>query len=313
VSYNEELVTKLSHTMPQATCCRLALLSAIVKIDGSIHLSGQQLQLELKIRNMALARYVATEFKSLFGLAGKITLQEIKLDAHKQGHLIIAKDYRLRKALENLDILNNNRLNFGLPKSLLKRNCCKHYFARGAFLAGGYIAESSKSAHLEITSENQGLITELSKMLNQQKLHSKTRNRKTYSSLYLKEREGITSFLKFIEAPKESLEFENTSVIREIRNSANRVVNAETANANKVIKNAFRQIKEITDIENEIGLTNLPRALREICSARLKYPEASLATLGRMMEPVLAKSAVNHRFRRIREIAGGLKQGPSIS
>jgi len=256
---------------------------------------------------MALARYVAREFKSLFGLPSTISLRKVNFDAHKQGRLLIAKDFRLRKALENLDILNNNRLNFGLPESLLKRNCCKHYFSRGAFLAGGYITDSSKSAHLEITSENQQLVTEFSKMLGQQKLGSKTRLRKTFCCLYLKKRESIASFLKFIEAPKESLEFENNSVVKDIRNAANRLVNAETANANKVIKNAFRQIKEITDIENQIGLAKLPRALQEICLARLKYPEASLAILGRVMNPPLEKSAVNHRLRRIRQIADSLK------
>ena len=293
--------------MPEATCCRLSLLSAIVKFDGSIHLSANRLQLELKIRNIALARQVVQEFKSLFGLSSDISLRKINLKGCTQGQLIIAKDYRLRKALEKLNILNNNRLNFGLPKPLLKRNCCKHHFLRGAFLAGGYISQSSKSAHLEITSENQQLITELNKMLNKQNFKGRIRCRKTYSALYLKNREGIASFLKFIEAPKESLEFENISVIKDIRNSANRLVNAETANTNKVIKNAFRQIKEINSIESQIGLVSLPLKLQEVCSARLKDPEASLATLGRSLNPPLAKSAVNHRFRRVRQIANNLK------
>lgn len=307
MSFNEELVTKFSHSIPKNTCCRLAQLSAIVKIDGSIHLSkNTPFQLELKIGNMALARQVSQEFKSLFGLTCKINIRRVNLQNMVQSQLVISEDKPLKAALKQLGIIDSNRLNFGLPKKM-KRNCCKNHFLRGAFMAGGYISSSSKTAHLEIASPNAQLIDELSKTLNQKKLSNKVREKNGLSLLYMKGHRETSSFLKVISAPKEALEFENAYIIRTLKNSANRLANAETANANKVIKNSFRQIKEIKAIESAIGISSLPKGLQEICLARLKNPQASLVELGEKMNPPLAKSAVNHRFRRIRQIASQLR------
>lgn len=307
MSFTDELITKLSHSFPEDTCCRLALISAIVKIDGSIHLAkNKPVKLELKISNMALARQVSQEFKSLFGLTPEINLRRVNIQDSIQSQLIIAKDKPLKAALKKLGILDSGRLNFGLPKSIIRRSCCKKYFLRGVFLAGGYITASSKGAHLEIASQNSYLISELSKLLNQKKLNNRVRAKNSLLLLYMKGYKTVISFLKIINAPKEALEFENAALIRHLKNKANRLANAETANASKVIKNAFRQIKEINLIENAIGISGLSKGLQEICLARLQNPQATLAGLGEKMQPRLAKSAVNHRFRRIRQMASQL-------
>lgn len=303
MAFSEELVTRLSHNQPKDTCCRLALLSAIVKIDGSIHLEAKNLKLELKIGNIAVARQVAREFKELFGLSTDISLRKVNVKGSTQSQVIISNE-QLRPLLKKLEVLSDNKLNFGLPKTLLKRNCCKKYFIRGAFLAGGYLNESARDPHLEISSENGQLIRELSGLLAKRLIDNRMRSKSGYRSLYIKQASVIVSFLKSIEAYKEVLQFENAAIIKNLKNAANRLANAETANKNKVIKNAFRQIKEINSIENTIGLLNLPEGLREICTVRLEHPEASLKELGLKFDPPLAKSAVNHRLRRIREIAG---------
>ena len=307
MAYTEELVSKLSHLTPEDTCCRLALLSAIVKIDGSIHLGAKSsISLELKISNTAVARKIFSEFKSLFGLASEVELRRINIRGTTQSR-IITKSSRLREVLEKLEVLQSSKLNLGLPERIIRRTCCKKYFLRGAFMAGGYINQSTKTAHLEISSENEQMIKELSQMLNNVKMvENKVRKRKNYYSLYIKSNNRVAAFLKLIEAPEEALEFENTAIVKELKSRANRSANAEAANKNKVIKNAFRQIKEINHIEEEIGLNSLPEGLREICIARLEHPEDSLKELGARTDPNTSKSAVNHRLRRIRRIANKL-------
>ncbi len=307
MAYTEELVSKLSHSVSKETCCRLAMLSAIVKIDGSIHLGAKSaISLELKISNMALSRRIISEFKSLFGLHSEVSLRRINIRGTTQSQILI-KSNQLRAVLEKLEVLQGGKLNLGMPKNLIKRTCCKSYFLRGAFMAGGYVNQSAGTAHLEISSENKKLIDELSKMLNEKKLiENRVRKKDNYFSFYIKSNDRVTAFLKLIEAPKEALEFENTAIVKDLKSRANRLANAETANKNKVIKNAFRQIKEVSHIEEALGLSSLSPGLCEICIARLEYPEDSLEELGKRMDPQLSKSAVNHRFRRVREIAGKL-------
>ena len=156
MAYTEELVSELSHSVSKETCCRLSMLSAIVKIDGSIHLGAKSaISLGLKISNMALARRIISEFKSLFGLHSEVNLRRINIRGTTQSQILI-KSNQLRAVLEKLEVLQAGKLNFGMPKNLIKRTCCKSYFLRGAFMAGGYVNQSA--AHLEISSENKKLI-----------------------------------------------------------------------------------------------------------------------------------------------------------
>ncbi len=295
----------VTHQTPIDTCCRLAQLSAIVKIDGSIHLYSKGLiKLELKTNNTALARLIVSEIKSLFGLSAEIQLRKNNLNAATQSQIIIEHP-QLRTVLEKIGVLSSNRLNFGLPANLLKRPCCKKHFSKGAFLAGGYLNGKNQNAHLEITSSNKYLIDDLGKMLSRSAIDNKTRQKGNYFSIYIKSTKAIIEFLKYIEAADEALQLENSLIIKNIKNQANRLANAETANQNKVIKNAFRQIKDIRLIDETTGLNNLPKGLQEICAARLANPQDSLEELGKKLDPPISKSAVNHRFRRISQVAKG--------
>ncbi|HDZ86349.1 MAG TPA: DNA-binding protein WhiA, partial [Actinobacteria bacterium] len=146
MAYTEELVSKLSHSVSKETCCRLAMLSAIVKIDGSIHLGAKSaISLELKISNMALSRRIISEFKSLFGLHSEVSLRRINIRGTTQSQILI-KSNQLRAVLEKLEVLQAGKLNLGMPKNVIKRTCCKSYFLRGAFMAGGYISQSARTA-----------------------------------------------------------------------------------------------------------------------------------------------------------------------
>ena len=130
---------------------------------------------------------------------------------------------------------------------------------------------------------------------------------------YLKEAEKISDFLNLVGATQAMLKFEDVRIVRDMRNSVNRIVNCETANLNKTIGAALRQVDNIRYIDNTIGLDQLPEKLREIARLRVEYQDVTLKELGEMVSTgVVSKSGVNHRLRKIDEIADALRRGEHV-
>jgi DNA-binding protein WhiA len=135
-------------------------------------------------------------------------------------------------------------------------------------------------------------------------LHAKTLERKNGSITYLKGAEKIADFLILIGATTSMLKFEDVRIVRDMRNSVNRLVNCETANLNKTIDAASKQIDNIELIRDTVGLQALPEKLQEIAELRLEHPEVSLKELGELIPSgVISKSGINHRIRKINEFA----------
>jgi len=197
----------------------------------------------------------------------------------------------------------------GISPELLKHNCCKRAYLRGAFLAGGSVNNpDSASYHLEIVSTYHDHSEALCRLMNDFHLHAKMIERKKGYVVYIKEGDKIGEFLNIIGAHPSLLRFENVRIMKDMRNSVNRLVNCETANLNKTIQAAMRQIENIRLIDQEIGLNQLPDRLREVAEARLKYPEVNLAELGQLLPSgKVSKSAINHRLRKLDEIARQLR------
>ena len=129
----------------------------------------------------------------------------------------------------------------------------------------------------------------------------------------VKEAEKISDFLNLVGAHQAMLKFEDVRIIRDMRNSVNRIVNCETANLNKTIGAALRQVENIRFIENTIGLDQLPEKLREIARLRVEYQDVTLKELGeRVSAGIVSKSGVNHRLRKIDEIADALRRGEQV-
>ena len=126
--------------------------------------------------------------------------------------------------------------------------------------------------------------------------------------VYLKEGGQIVDILNVMEAHVALMELENVRIVKEMRNSVNRKVNCETANINKTVSAAVRQMEDITYIRDQIGFDKLPEGLRDVALTRLAYPEAALKELGQLMASPLGKSGVNHRLRKLSEIAQGLRE-----
>ena len=179
---------------------------------------------------------------------------------------------------------------------------------RGAFMAAGTINNPNKKYHLEIflsSKENAKFINYITEQFN---IYSKLLKREKNYVVYLKDGEAISNFLALIGANKAVLNFEEVRVMREMKNKVNRIVNCETANLNKIINVAVSQIEDIKYIIKKKRFEDLPDNLKEIAKIRLENPDMSLEQMGKLLEKPIGKSGVNHRLKKIGELAEELRK-----
>jgi DNA-binding protein WhiA len=176
-------------------------------------------------------------------------------------------------------------------------------YLRGAFLAAGSVnAPGSPSYHLEVHVPTQAHADYIQEKMNQYELNAKQFRRKKGFIVYLKEGEKIVDFLSIIGAHQALLKFEDRRILKGMRNQVNRLVNCETANMNKTINAAVRQLETIQRLQATVGLETLPAHLREVAEVRLRFPEANLQELCERLDHRVSKSGLNHRFRKLEEM-----------
>ena len=186
--------------------------------------------------------------------------------------------------------------------------CCKRAYIRGAFLAAGSMSDPTKSYHLEIVCAQEERAEHLKTLMNSFGTDAKIVQRKRMHVVYLKEGSQIVDMLNVMEAHVALLELENVRILKEMRNAVNRKVNCETANINKTVSAAVRQMEDIAYIRDTIGFDELPDGLKDVALTRLAYPDAALKELGSLLREPVGKSGVNHRLRKLSEIANKLRE-----
>lgn len=180
---------------------------------------------------------------------------------------------------------------------------------KGAFLGAGSIVDPNKQYHLEIIFEEKNNAEYILNICNGFGITLKLLENKRKIYLYIKDGEEISKFLALIGANKGVLNFEDIRLTKEIKNNVNRLVNCETANLNKIVNASVNQINDIKLIKKLKKFDELPEYLKQIAILRIENPDASLKTLGEMLEKPIGKSGVNHRLQKIHEIAEELKLG----
>ena len=192
---------------------------------------------------------------------------------------------------------------------LLQLSCCKRAYLRGAFLAVGSVSDPEKSYHLEYVCQTGDDANNISELLKNFDIDGHVFNRKSTYVVYIKDGSQIAETLNVLEAHVALMEFENMRILKEMRNSVNRKVNCETANINKTVLAAQKQIDEINLLMSSQVYKGLPDTLKEIAELRIEYPDASLTELGELCNPAVGKSGVNHRLRKLSELALKVKGG----
>ncbi|EST55467.1 sporulation regulator WhiA [Brevibacillus panacihumi W25] len=308
--------TKKELTMQEAgDCCSKAELSALIRMNGSLQFGSGRLILDVTTENAAIARRIYTLIKRLFSIHAELLVRK-KMRLKKNNVYIVRIPHKANEVLQDLGIMDQS-MSFipGIAPEVVKKSCCRAAYLRGAFLAGGSVNHPEASSyHLEIFTSYQDFCEALTKMANRYKLNAKCIERKKGYVLYIKEGEKITEFLSLIGAHQALLYFEDVRIVKDMRNSVNRLHNCEIANINKTVNAATRQMENIQLIDQEMGLENLPKRLREVAELRLIHPDINLKELGEMIPSgVVSKSGVNHRLRKINEIADKLREKQNVS
>ncbi|KPN14676.1 sporulation regulator WhiA [Bacillus australimaris] len=296
-------------------CCTKAELSALIRMNGSLSFSNRKLILDIQTENAAIARRIYTLLKKKYDVTVELLVRK-KMRLKKNNVYIVRLVERAKTILEDLKILGEQFVfERNISEELVKKRCCKRSYMRGAFLAGGSVNNPETSSyHLEIFSLYKEHNDALCELMNQFQLNSKTLERKKGYITYMKEAEKITEFLSVVGAHNSLLRFEDVRIVRDMRNSVNRLVNCETANLNKTIGASLRQVENIQFIDEKIGLDALPDKLREIAKLRIDYQEVTLKELGEMVESgKISKSGINHRLRKLDQIAEQLRNGQAVT
>lgn len=283
-----------------------------------------------KISTLANKKAVKAE------LIGYILTDNITLDG-KNLNFSTESEYninRFSKLLNNIDIMNysigiqgkiytistkvvditdvlkviDSNLNVELTDEIQKDEILQKAMVRGAFLGGGSINNPENKYHAEITFRGKKEAMIICDILQNYQIQYKLLEKNKAYSLYSKEGETISNMLAFMGANSAVLRFEEIRVMRDMRNNVNRIVNCETANLNKTINAALKQIEDIKLIKKMHKFESLSENLKEIASLRLENPEASLAELGNMLKVPVGKSGVNHRLKTICAIADELRE-----
>ena len=238
-----------------------------------------------------------------------------------ENEAVVRKGFTLLKKTYNIDTdiaLNEvemqgilqkiGSLNKPVSALLLKNSCCQRAFLRGAFLSVGSMSDPAKSYHLEFDCCDAEKAEQLRELMKGFEIEAKIILRKKYYVVYLKEGSGIVDLLNVCEAPVSLMNVENLRILKEMRNSVNRRVNCETANIARTVSAAARQVEDIQYLQLHYGFQNLPDNLREMAEIRLENPDTPLKELGEYFQPPLGKSGVNHRLRKLSELADTIRE-----
>jgi len=309
MSFSGEVKKELCEQISPARHCKLAEISAIIAFCGKIMVDKDKaLVLKLQTESTILTKKVFLLLKQVFrisaelssrSLSAKKNLYELVLNAEETA-LVLAACKLTAKEEENGRYLV-------VEPAIVTKSCCKRSFIRGAFLSAGSLSNPNKAYHFEVVvnqEKNGELLCEVMRSFD---VDAKMIERKYHYVVYVKEGSQIVDLLNVMEAHVALMEFENVRILKDMRNSINRKVNCEAANINKTVKAATRQVEDILFIEEKIGLASLAEGLEEIALLRTTYPEASLKELGEMLSPPVGKSGVNHRLKKLSEIAEGLR------
>ncbi|WP_413627535.1 DNA-binding protein WhiA [Fructilactobacillus vespulae] len=285
-----------------------AELMALIRMNGTLKISNGKLELEFQSENSAISRRVISLLLDFYKVEARVVVRR-KMKLKKNNLYIVRLSTRVKDILDDLGILDHNQILERVPIELLKNDLQVRSYLRGAFLAGGSVNNPETSRyHLEIYSLYGDHNEMMAEMMNKYNLGAKETQRRSGYIVYIKEAEKIADFLQLIGATNAMLKFEDVRIVRDMRNSVNRLVNCENANMNKVANASTKQIENIKYLEENVGFEKLPKKLRDVAVTRLKYQEVSLKELGSLIpDGPISKSGVNHRLHKINDMAEKLK------
>lgn len=298
MSFSGEVKEELVRFVPEARHCQIAELAAILEYTKAVKIDEKGVYyIEIQEETPYVARKGFTLLKKTFNIESKMD-NSVNLFRYTEGEIV-------QKVLQAVKYEEGS---FCVDSLVIKSLCCKRAFIRGAFLSIGSMSNPEKGYHLEFVCENEQQAAQIQAALADFEIEGKVVQRKRYQVVYLKESEGIVELLNVMGAHQALMSLENLRILKDMRNSINRKVNCEAANITKTVNAATKQIEDILYIKEHYGFHNLSDQLRQIAEVRLDYPDATLKELGEYLNPKVGKSGVNHRLRKLGELADRLRK-----
>ena len=314
MSFSSTVKEELSRQLTTARHCQIAEMAAILSLCGRVKISASDhFAIAIHTENLAVARKYFTLLKKTFNIKTDVLIRRGLLPARSRTYVVAVREHedalRVLQAAKLLDANGEIAEDLSLVHNVIVQNtCCRRAFIRGAFLAAGSISDPEKFYHFEIVCATDAKARQIQSIMATFDIDAKIVIRKRYYVVYIKEGSQIVDILNVMEAHLSLMELENIRILKEMRGNVNRQVNCETANINKTVSAAVKQIEDIEFIRDTVGFESLPDGLAQIAKARLLKPEATLKELGEDLEPPVGKSGVNHRLRKLGVMAEKLRE-----
>lgn len=312
MSFSGSVKEELLRHEDSARHCQIAELAAMIAFNGEIvRLPSKDIILRMSSENESIIRKCFTLLGKTFTINGEVSIDEKIVRKNNRFIIDIEDPETTVKVLQAIKVLTADRRpvhSDGLVSSMvIQKNCCRRAFLRGAFLCAGSISDPEKFYHFEIVCTTPAKALQLQEIIQSFEIDAKIVKRKKYHVVYVKEGAQIVELLGLMGAGVSLMNLENVRILKGMRNTVNRKVNCETANINKTVNAAVKQMEDIIYIRDTVGLHRLPENLEETALLRLEYPQASLKELGTLLSIPVGKSGINHRLRKICSIAEELR------
>ena len=297
LTFSGNAKAELCRSLPQNRCCALAECFGILLFCNSF--SSESVKIITESRDLALL--LPKLFKKAFGVdfdafpsmeaKGKLTFQILDPD-------------KIAEIMGAFGFDPEDTVSLHINLAAVEDDCCKNAFLRGAFLAGGSVTDPTKGYHLELATTHQSVAREgyalIQEMLG---FAPKNASRGGGQVLYFKSSDQISDFLAFVGASLSAMQVMETKLEKELNNRVNRRCNCDEANTSKVVEAAQEQLVAIRKLRKKGLWDSLPPKLQQAATAREKNPELSLTDLAALMEPPITKPAMNHRLKKLVEMA----------
>ena len=313
MTFTSDVKEEMSRVEPSCRHCDKATLSALVRIEGTLFVSGpDRYRVEIATDSAAVGRLAIKLIHSLYGLKTELVVRRSVLHKTPNYLIEIPSQSGLKEALEDLGIIGEGSgLVMGIEESLIAKQCCKAAYLRGVFLGSGFVSDPKSDFHFEMTVENERMADDIASIMVEKGIGAKVMPRRNSHVIYLKSGDAILEFLAFTEAHRCALAMEEERVLKSIRNDVNRSINAELANEHKATRAALDQLVLIKNVLEKMDFETLPPGLKDFIRLRIANPDVSLKELGERADPPLSKSAVNHRLRRLESLLGNASSDAS--
>ena len=314
MSFSSKVKEELSKECNSPRHCCIAETAAIISMCGKVIFDEKDhVRIEIHTENVTVARKYFTLLKKTYNINTDISIRHSSsLNKNRSYVLSVNDDETARKILMTCRLMKPFGVieeDFSISDSLIiQRECCKRAFIRGAFLAAGSVSDPVKTYHFEIVCLSEAKAKQLQMIMETFNINARVIKRRKYFVVYVKDSSQVVDLLNIMGAYNALMDMENVRIVKDMRNNVNRKVNCETANINKTVSAAVKQIEDIRFIQMSSAFDELPESLQEMAELRVRNPEATLAELGQLLDTPVGKSGVNHRLKKISLFADELRE-----